>query len=59
MFYNQSLQLNITKHSFLGFSPMQVETSTKVHNRILLKHADKFFKIKPRKPKFSVGDIVL
>ena len=49
---------NITKHSFLKFSPMQVETSTKVHNRILLKHADKFFKIKPRKPKFIVGDIV-
>ena len=42
---------NITKHSFLKFSPMQVETSTKVHNRILLKHADKFFKIKPRKAK--------
>ena len=49
---------NITKHSFLKFSPIQVETSTKVHNRILLKHADKFFKIKPRKPKFIVGDIV-
>ena len=49
---------NITKHSFLKFSPMQVESSTRIHNRVLLKHADKFFKIKPRKPKFIVGDIV-
>ena len=49
---------NTTKHSFLKFSPMQVETSTRIHNMVLLKHADKFFKIKPRKPKFIVGDIV-
>ena len=49
---------NRTKHSFLKYTPLQVETSREIHNDVLIKHALKFYNIKRKSPKFKIGDIV-
>ena len=49
---------NRTKHSFLKYTPLQVETSREIHNDVLIKHTLKFYNIKRKSPKFKIGDVV-
>ena len=49
---------NKTKHSFTGFSPIEIENSDKKQDIVLLKFGDRYRKLKKREPKFSPGDKV-
>ena len=49
---------NMTIHSFLGASPLEVECSKKLQFKVMVLHGEKYSKIKKRKPTFVPGDIV-
>lgn len=49
---------NHTKHSFTGFTPFIVENDEKVQDQVLIKFAQRYDKVKPKAPKYKVGDTV-
>ena len=49
---------NITYHSFLKCSPIDVETERRHQNRVMLLHAKKYFNVRRQKPKLKLGDTV-
>ena len=49
---------NHTKHSFTGFTPFKIENDEEVHDRVFIKFAQRYDKIKPKAPKYKVGDCV-
>ena len=61
--YIESLQelitrYNKTKHSFTGFTPLEVESCEKKQDIVLLKFGEKYRKLKKKNPIFSVEDEV-
>lgn len=49
---------NNSKHSFTGFSPLEVENSDKKQDIVLLKFGERYRKLKKREAKFFPGDTV-
>ena len=49
---------NKTKHSFTGFSPLQVENSEENQDIVLSKFGEKYRKLKKKDPKFLLNDAV-
>ena len=49
---------NKTRHSFTGFTPWEVENDELIQDRVFIKFAQRYHKVKRRKPKYNVGDCV-
>ena len=49
---------NETSHSFTGFSPTEVEKDEQVQDKVALKFAKRYQKLKRTEPKYRVGDWV-
>ena len=49
---------NKSKHSFTGFTPLEVESSDVKQDLVLSKFMKRYSKIKSKEPKFSIGDTV-
>lgn len=49
---------NNTKHSFTGFTPMEVENDEEKQDKVFIKFAQKYHKVKQQQPKYKVGDWV-
>ena len=49
---------NKTKHSFTGFSPLEVENSEENQDIVLSKFGEKYRKLKKKDPKFLLNDAV-
>ncbi len=53
-----SLGIHKTRHSFTGFTPLEVESCEKKQDIVLLKFGEKYRKLKKKNPIFSVEDEV-
>ena len=49
---------NLTKHSFLNASPLEVETNKNLQFKTMILHADKYAEVIRQKPQFNVVDVV-
>ena len=49
---------NRTKHSFTGFTPMEVENDEEKQDQVFIKFAQRYQKVKRRSPKYKVDDWV-
>ena len=48
---------NLSKHSILKASPLEVKTSKDLQFKTMIFHAEKYARVKRQKPQFNVGDI--
>ena len=49
---------NKSKHSFTGFTPLEVESSEEKQDIVLMKFGEKYRKLRKRHAKYSIGDEV-
>ena len=49
---------NHTKHSFTGFSPLEVENNEEIQDKVFIKFAQRYEKVKKKEPKYKIGDWV-
>ena len=49
---------NLSKHSILKASPLEVKTSKDLQFKTMIFHAEKYARVKRQKPQFNVEDMV-